>query len=38
VLQLWRRLRDEQAFASESELVEQIARDVEETRAAEPPA
>ena len=37
VLQLWRRLRDEQAFGSEEELVRQIARDVEETRAAEPP-
>jgi riboflavin kinase/FMN adenylyltransferase len=37
VVELWRRLRDERAFASESELVEQIARDVEETRVAEPP-
>jgi riboflavin kinase / FMN adenylyltransferase len=37
VLQLWRRLRDEQSFRSEEELVAQIARDVEETRAAEPP-
>jgi riboflavin kinase/FMN adenylyltransferase len=37
VLQLWRRLRDEQSFASEEELVAQIARDVEETRAAESP-
>jgi len=37
ILQLWRRLRDEQSFASEAELVAQIARDVEETRAAEPP-
>jgi riboflavin kinase / FMN adenylyltransferase len=37
VLQLWRRLRDEQAFASEEELVAQIARDVEETRATQPP-
>jgi riboflavin kinase/FMN adenylyltransferase len=34
VLELWRRLRDERAFASEAELVGQIARDVEETRAA----
>lgn len=34
VLELWRRLRDERAFASEAELVRQIARDVEETRAA----
>jgi riboflavin kinase/FMN adenylyltransferase len=38
VLELWRRLRDERAFASEQELVAQIARDVEETRAAERPA
>ena len=37
VLQLWRRLRDEQSFSSEEELVGQIARDVEETRATEPP-
>jgi riboflavin kinase/FMN adenylyltransferase len=37
VLQLWRRLRDEQSFESEKELVAQIARDVEETRAAAPP-
>ena len=34
VLELWQRLRDERAFASEAELVSQIARDVEETRAA----
>ena len=38
VVQLWHRLRDEQSFGSEEELVAQIARDVEETRAAEPPA
>jgi riboflavin kinase/FMN adenylyltransferase len=37
VLELWRRLRDERAFGSEAELVEQIARDVEETRAAQRP-
>jgi riboflavin kinase/FMN adenylyltransferase len=37
VLELWRRLRDERAFGSETELVDQIARDVEETRAAERP-
>jgi riboflavin kinase/FMN adenylyltransferase len=37
VLELWRRLREEQAFSSEAELVAQIARDVEQTRAAEPP-
>jgi riboflavin kinase / FMN adenylyltransferase len=34
VVELWARLRDERAFASESELLEQIARDVEEARAA----
>jgi riboflavin kinase/FMN adenylyltransferase len=33
-LELWQRLRDEQAFASEAELVAQIARDVEATRKA----
>jgi riboflavin kinase/FMN adenylyltransferase len=38
VVELWERLRDEQAFASEHELVEQIARDVESTRAARRPA
>ena len=38
VIELWRRLRDERAFASEDELVAQITRDVEETRAAERPA
>jgi riboflavin kinase/FMN adenylyltransferase len=37
-IELWRRLRDERAFASEAELVRQIARDVEETRAASPPS
>ena len=34
VVELWRRLREERAFTSEEELVEQIARDVEATRAA----
>jgi riboflavin kinase / FMN adenylyltransferase len=34
VVELWQRLRDERAFASEAELVAQIARDVDETRAA----
>jgi riboflavin kinase / FMN adenylyltransferase len=34
VVELWQRLREEQAFASEEELVAQIARDVEATRAA----
>lgn len=37
VVSLWERLRDESAFASEAELVAQIARDVAATRAAEPP-
>jgi riboflavin kinase / FMN adenylyltransferase len=37
-LEVWQRLRDERAFDSESHLVEQIARDVEETRAATRPA
>jgi len=37
VVELWRRLRDERAFASEDELVEQIARDVDDTRAATRP-
>ena len=37
VLELWRRLRDERVFGSEAELVEQIARDVEQTRSATSP-
>jgi riboflavin kinase/FMN adenylyltransferase len=37
IVELWRRLRDERAFASEEELVGQITRDVEEARAAERP-
>jgi riboflavin kinase/FMN adenylyltransferase len=37
VVELWQRLRDERAFASEEELVDQIARDVETTRAAPHP-
>jgi riboflavin kinase / FMN adenylyltransferase len=37
VVELWQRLRDERVFESEAELVAQIARDVEETRAAQPP-
>jgi riboflavin kinase/FMN adenylyltransferase len=36
-VELWQRLRDEQAFSSEAELIEQIARDVEATRSAERP-
>jgi riboflavin kinase / FMN adenylyltransferase len=38
LVELWRRLRDEQAFGSEQELIEQIGRDVEATKAAQPPA
>jgi riboflavin kinase/FMN adenylyltransferase len=38
VVELWQRLRDEQAFDSEQALIDQIARDVEATRAARPPA
>jgi len=38
VVELWRRLRDEQSFSSEEELVAQIGRDVEETRRAEAPS
>jgi riboflavin kinase/FMN adenylyltransferase len=37
VLELWERLRDERAFPSEADLVAQIARDVEATRAATRP-
>jgi FAD synthase len=35
---LWERLRDEQVFGSEQELIEQIARDVDATRKAVRPA
>jgi riboflavin kinase / FMN adenylyltransferase len=38
VVELWRRLRDERAFASEAELVAQIEMDVDQARAAERPA
>jgi riboflavin kinase/FMN adenylyltransferase len=38
VVELWQRLRDEQAFESEDDLVAQIARDVEAARRAEPPS
>ncbi|MGD0165778.1 MAG: riboflavin biosynthesis protein RibF [Gaiellaceae bacterium] len=38
VVELWQRLRDEQAFAGEEELKEQIARDVQAARDAERPA
>ena len=34
VVELWQRLRDEQAFESEQGLIDQIARDVEATRRA----
>jgi riboflavin kinase/FMN adenylyltransferase len=34
VVELWKRLRQERAFESEADLVAQIARDVDETRAA----
>jgi riboflavin kinase/FMN adenylyltransferase len=34
VVELWRYLRDERAFGSEQELIDQIARDVDETRSA----
>ena len=36
-IELWERLREERAFASEQELVEQIARDVEAAREATRP-
>jgi riboflavin kinase/FMN adenylyltransferase len=34
VVELWRYLREERAFASEQDLVDQIARDVDDTRSA----
>jgi riboflavin kinase / FMN adenylyltransferase len=37
VVELWRRLRDERAFGSEQELIDQIARDVDETERADRP-
>jgi riboflavin kinase/FMN adenylyltransferase len=37
LVELWERLRDEAVFESEEELVSQIARDVEKTRAAQRP-
>jgi FAD synthase len=37
VVELWERLREERAFESEADLVEQIARDVEATKAAVKP-
>jgi riboflavin kinase / FMN adenylyltransferase len=38
VVELWQRLREERAFASEQELIDQIGRDVEAARAAERPS
>ena len=38
VVEVWERLRDEAVFASEGELVAQIGRDVDATRAAVRPA
>ncbi len=37
VVELWQRLRDEAVFASEQELIDQIARDVDATRSAQRP-
>jgi len=37
VVELWQRLRDEQVFANEQELIDQIARDVQATERAERP-
>ena len=38
IVELWKRLRGERAFDSEQDLIDQIGRDVAETRASEPPA
>ena len=38
LVELWQRLREERAFASEGDLIEQIGRDVEAARAAERPS
>lgn len=38
VVELWQRLRGEQVFESEQALIDQIAADVAQTRAAVPPA
>jgi riboflavin kinase / FMN adenylyltransferase len=37
VVELWKRLRSERAFTSEQELIDQIARDVDEARVAKRP-
>jgi len=36
-VELWQRLRDERAFATEAELIDKIARDAEAARTAAPP-
>jgi riboflavin kinase/FMN adenylyltransferase len=38
IVELWERLRDEQVFESERQLIDQIARDVDATERAERPA
>jgi riboflavin kinase / FMN adenylyltransferase len=38
VVELWQRLRDEQAFETEDDLIRQITADVELARQAKPPA
>ena len=38
VVELWKRLRDERAFESEQDLIDQIALDVDETRRAGRPS
>jgi riboflavin kinase / FMN adenylyltransferase len=38
VVELWQRLRDERAFESEQELIEQIGQDVDAARAAQRPS
>ncbi|HXV02903.1 MAG TPA: riboflavin biosynthesis protein RibF [Gaiellaceae bacterium] len=38
IVELWQRLREERAFGSEQELIDQIARDVEAARAATRPS
>lgn len=38
VVELWQRLRDEQAFETEQDLIQQIAADVERARQADRPA
>jgi len=37
IVELWERLRDERSFESEQDLIDQIARDVEQTRSARHP-